>query len=395
VRERVFEFDQDSTGGEITLHKVWAVGPGTHRVTFGLEYADTHTEQLRSGLERNLTSGSVTSQVGPDLYPVRDFPISDTRSSSAYLQDEMRYGRWIVTPGFRIDRYELTPRPDPVFTADNPGVVPAALDDDRVSPKLGVVFRPVGTLSLFASYNYGYRSPPYGDVNVGFTNLAGGYTTLPNPNLKSETSDNFEAGVKYSKDGLRVDVSSFYNTYEDFIQPFATLGVNPMTGLIEFQSQNVDSVLIYGAELKTTVPLAVNEVASGLLWQSAIGYSHGTNRQTDAPLDTIDPLRIATGLNYQPAGGRWRTGISLTWVDSKSRIDPTISQFVPDSYTIVDLYGEVRLGERLRLNAGVYNIADEKYWEWADVRGRPATDAAIDRYSRPGRSVSASLKVEF
>jgi hemoglobin/transferrin/lactoferrin receptor protein len=394
VRERVFEFDQDSTGGEITLHKVWTVGPGTHRVTFGLEHVDTHTEQLRGGLERNLTSGGVTSQVGPDLYPVRDFPISETRSSSLYLQDEMRYGRWIVTPGVRLDSYELTPRPDAVFAADNPGVVPAPLDDERVSPKLGMVFRPVDTLSLFASYNYGYRAPPYGDVNVGFTNLAGGYTTLPNPNLKSETSDNFETGVKYAKDGVRVDVSVFYNTYEDFIQPFATLGVNPMTGLIEFQSQNVDSVLIYGAELKATVPLAIHE-ASGLLWQSAIGYSRGTNRETDAPLDTIDPLRLVTGLNYQPAGGRWQTGISLTWVDSKSRIDPAISQFVPDSYTVVDLYGEVRLGEHLRLNAGVYNIADEKYWDWADVRGRPATDAAIDRYTRPGRSVSASLKVEF
>ncbi len=395
VRERVFEFGQNLTGGEITLHKSWDVGSGTHRVTFGVEHVDTHTEQLRGGIERNLTTGTVTSQVGPDLYPVRDFPITDTRSSSIYLQDEMRHGRWIVTPGFRFDSYELEPRPDAIFAADNPGVVPAPLDDDRVSPKLGVVFRPVDTLSLFASYNYGYRSPPYGDVNVGFTNLAGGYTTLPNPNLKSETSDNFETGVKYSKDGLRFDVSAFYNTYENFIQSFATLGVNPMTGLIEFQSQNVDSVRIYGAELKSTLPLTFNDSIAGLLWQSAIGYSRGTNRETDRPLDTIDPLRVVTGLNYQPAGGRWQSGISLTWVDSKSRIDPATSQFLPDSHTVVDLYGEFRLGEHLRLNAGLYNVADEKYWDWADVRGRRATDVAIDRYTRPGRSVSASLKVEF
>jgi hemoglobin/transferrin/lactoferrin receptor protein len=395
VRDRVFEFDQDITGGEITLHKTWDVGPGTHRVTVGLEHVDTHTVQLRGGVERNLTTGTVTSQVGPDLYPVRDFPISDTRSSSAYLQDEMRYGRWIVTPGFRFDRYELKPRPDAIFAADNPGVVPAPLEDGRVSPKLGVVFRPLDALSVFASYNYGYRSPPYGDVNVGFTNLAGGYTTLPNPNLKSETSDNFETGMKYSKDGLRFDVSAFYNTYEDFIQSFATLGVNPMTGLIEFQSQNVDSVRIYGAELKAGVPLTFGDKLPGLLWQSAIGYSSGTHRETDAPLDTIDPMRVVTGLNYQPVGGRWQTGVSFTWVDSKSQIDPATSQFRPDSYTVIDLFGEIRLGDHLRLNAGIYNLANEKYWDWADVRGRPATDVAIDRYTRPGRSVSASLKVEF
>jgi hemoglobin/transferrin/lactoferrin receptor protein len=55
----------------------------------------------------------------------------------------------------------------------------------------------------------------------------------------------------------------------------------------------------------------------------------------------------------------------------------------------------MHLGEHVKLNAGIYNVTDEKYWEWADVRGRPATDVAIDRYTRPGRNVSASLKVEF
>jgi hemoglobin/transferrin/lactoferrin receptor protein len=61
----------------------------------------------------------------------------------------------------------------------------------------------------------------------------------------------------------------------------------------------------------------------------------------------------------------------------------------------MDLYGEYRFGEHLRLNAGIYNLTDEKYWEWTDVRGRPVGDVAIDRFTRPGRSVSASLKVEF
>ena len=389
VRDRVFEFDQDLTGGEVTLHKSWSLGSGSQRVTFGLEYLDTHTEQLRGGLERNLTTGTVTSQVGPDLYPVRDFPISDTTSSSAYLQDEMRIGSWIVIPGLRFDRYELTPRTDATFAADNPGVTPASIDDDHVSPKLGVVFLPTDTMSAFASYNSGFRSAPYADVNVGFTNLAGGYTTLPNPGLKPESSDNFEVGLKYSSEGLRLDFSTFYNTYEDFIQSFATVGVNPQSGLLEFQSQNVDSVRIYGAEFKSTVPFGA------LTWQSAIGYSRGTNRETDQPLDTIDPLRIVSGIDYAPTAGRWNTGLAVTWVDSKSQVNPATAQFLPDSYLTLDLYGELRLGDHMRLNAGIYNLTGETYWDWADVRGRPATDVAIDRYTRPGRTVSASIKVEF
>ena len=388
VRERVFDFTQELTGGEATLHKTWDLKAGSHRLTFGLEYLDTHTVQQRGGIERNLTTGTATSQVGPDLYPVRDFPISDTRASGVYLQDELRLGRWIVTPGVRFDCYELTPHPDSVFVADNPGVTPARVKDENVSPKLGVVFRPRDTLAIFASYNYGFRAPPYADVNVGFTNLAAGYTTVPNPDLEPESSDNFEAGVKYSVEGLRFDFSAFYNTYQDFIQSFATIGTNPQ-GLLVFQSQNLNSVRIYGAEAKATVPFG------RVTWQSAIGYSRGTDRETNQPLDTIDPMRIVTGLDYQPVTGKWSSGIAVTWVDSKSQVDPATSQFQPENYLTVDLYGELRLGDHMRLNVGFYNATNEKYWDWADVRGRPATDVAIDRYTRPGRTFSASLKVEF
>ncbi len=396
VRDRVFDFEQDLAGGEVTLHKTWSFDSLSHRVTAGVEYLETDTVQLRGGVERNLTTGTVTSQVGPDLYPVRDFPLSTARSSSVYLQDELRIGRWIVTPGARFDRYELVPHPDPIFTADNPGITPAGSDLDRVSPKLGVVFRPLGTLAVFASYNYGFRAPPYGDVNVGFTNLAAGYTTLPNPDLKPESSDNLEAGVKFSRAGLRVDASAFYNTYHDFIQSFATLGVNPSTGLLEFQSQNVDSARIYGAELKAVVPLGSSDgKLEGLTWQSAVGYTRGSNRVTGQPLDTTDPLRIVNGLDYRPAEARWQAGLAVTWVDARDRVDPATAQFLPPDYFTVDLYGEIALGGHMKLNAGVYNVADEKYWEWADVRGRPANDVAIDRYTRPGRMVSASFKVEF
>jgi hemoglobin/transferrin/lactoferrin receptor protein len=389
VRERRFAFDQDTRGGEMTLYKTWTAGAATQRLTFGLEYVDTSTVQLRGGIERNLTTGTITSQVGPDLYPVRDFPPSDTQSTGIYLQDELRLGRWIVTPGVRFDRYELTPHPDAIFTADNPGVDPAPVDDDNVSPRIGVVFRALDSLSLFSSYNTGFRAPPYGDVNVGFTNLVAGYTTLPNPDLRPESSDNFEAGAKYSNEGLRVEANAFYNTYDDFIQSFATLGVNLATGLLEFQSQNVDSVRIYGAELKAAVPIGA------LTWHSAVGYARGTNRSTDRPLDSVDPVRVVSGLNYLPAGRRWQAGFAVSWVDRPSRIDPATSQYLPESHFLVDLYGEMRLGEHLKFNAGIYNLTDEKYWEWADVRGRPADDIAIDRYTRPGRSVSASLKVEL
>jgi len=49
----------------------------------------------------------------------------------------------------------------------------------------------------------------------------------------------------------------------------------------------------------------------------------------------------------------------------------------------------------LRINAGVFNLTDEKYWDWSDVRGRSANDAAIDRYTRVGLNASAGATVRF
>ena len=60
---------------------------------------------------------------------------------------------------------------------------------------------------------------------------------------------------------------------------------------------------------------------------------------------------------------------------------------------MADLIGWVALAERSTLRAGVLNLTDSKYFEWANVRGRSATDTTIDRYSGPG--VSGLLSVAY
>ena len=37
------------------------------------------------------------------------------------------------------------------------------------------------------------------------------------------------------------------------------------------------------------------------------------------------------------------------------------------------------------------NLTDAKYFEWTNVRGRQATDPAIDRYTSPGISGLVSI----
>ncbi|MCY3842421.1 MAG: hypothetical protein OXH69_02635 [Acidobacteria bacterium] len=62
-------------------------------------------------------------------------------------------------------------------------------------------------------------------------------------------------------------------------------------------------------------------------------------------------------------------------------------QFSPDGYAIVDLIGFASLMEDLTFRLGLLNLTDANYFEWWNVRGRPADDPVIDRYSSPGISL--------
>ena len=48
-----------------------------------------------------------------------------------------------------------------------------------------------------------------------------------------------------------------------------------------------------------------------------------------------------------------------------------------------------------RVDAGVFNLGDASYYEWADVRGRPASDPLLELYRRPGRNWRLALTANW
>jgi len=44
---------------------------------------------------------------------------------------------------------------------------------------------------------------------------------------------------------------------------------------------------------------------------------------------------------------------------------------------------------------GVFNLTDETYAWWSDVRGLTGMPAARDAYTQPGRNYSASISYRF
>jgi len=397
LRAREFNFEQTESGGELTLFSSFEAGPTGHTLAYGLEFVETRTAQLRTGSQTNLATGITSGTILPDVFPVRDFPLTTTRQASGFVQDQISIGAWTVTPGLRFDDYSLRPRVDSIFAGDNPAFAPARIDERNVSPKLGVMYRLTSRSTAYLNYAAGFRAPPSDDVNIGFENLAFGYTAIANPGLKSETSDGFELGWRHAReDGGYVALAAFYNLYRDFIE--SRVGtIDPVSGLIVFQSQNLAEVRIHGAEMAAGLPLeALAPALRSFSVRLSAAYARGDNRSIDAPLNSVDPPQAVIGLAYRAPSRRWGAELVTTVAGAVDRADHSAGDlFMPGGYTTIDLLADAALTPRLRVNAGVFNLTDRTYWEWSDISGRFANDAALDRYTRPGRSAGVTVRYSW
>lgn len=394
-RQRAFDFDQRLMGAEAVLTRDLQFGGATHVLTYGAEFARTETRQKRDGLATNLATGVSTPVISPDNFPVRDFPNSRTTTTALFVQDEIGFadGAVQLVPALRVDRYALRPTIDSIFAGDNPGVAAVDLDETSIAPKLGAVWKFAPYWSLFAGYARGFRAPPYADVNIGFTNLAFGYTAIANPDLKPETSDGFEAGVRYGGQAFWFGLSVYDNRYRDFIESLSFVGIDDQ-GLQVFQSRNVSDARIRGAELKGGVDFgSFSDALAGWSLRGAAAYARGEDRNDDVPLDSVDPLRGSLGLAYDR--DRWGAELAGTFADRKDRVS-SATLYRPEGYAVFDLLAHWRFpGTGVRLNVGVFNLGDKTYTDWADVPGVSSSSRTLDRYTRPGRSFAASVAVDW
>ena len=330
------------------------------------------------------------------IFPTKYFPESNVAEAGAYLQAEFQLGRLTFVPGVRYDHFTLDANQnDLVFIASlNPEA--ADFSDAAVSPKLGVAAQLTDVVTLHAQYAGGFRAPPYSAVNTGFTNPRGGYTTLPNADLRAETSTNLEVGVRAAFDRASLGLNVFSNRYDNFIAS-TSLGFNPITRLLEFQSQNLKEAEISGVELRGEVYLTDSVMVRwGYARIDGVEIFEDTAVAAlaqETQLGEIPPNDGVLGLRYVRPSGRWGSELSVRLVESYRHGDE--DQFAPDAYQVVDLVGFVSLAQSLKFRLGLLNLTDSTYFEWWNVRGRQADDPVIDRYSSPGISVIASLGYDW
>ena len=396
-RTRDVTFDNSVWGLAAQGSKTFGGPAVKHRITIGGDWSRTTQEGIRGG----------TVPPTGEVFPVRPFPRTEYDLAGLFVQDEIALlgGRLSIIPALRYDWYELTPKADALYPVTAEGQ-----SDSHLSPKIGVMFWADDHFGVFANYAQGFKAPSPMQVNNFFENPLFGYESIPNPDLTPETSESIEGGFRFRNldafgGALSLSTTAFHTDYDDFINQIVVRGTGvPGVDPLIYQYVNLSKVKIWGLEARGDI-----RWNNGFSTIVAASFADG-EQETDGEkgkLTSIDPIKVVAGLNYAAPSGVWGGGATVTWSDDKSNYECGGGLCWPgEEFAILDITAFWNVTEKATLRAGVFNVFDEKYAWWSDVRGlsmrenltdpgHPLLPASLDAFTQPGRNFGVSLNVRY
>ena len=172
-------------------------GPISHTLLAGVELGRQETDNLRNTGFFNNTSTSITVPTSnPNVSVPVTFRPNGTDANNhgvakfvgIYLQDQVKISDMFqVVAGIRYDYFDMD------FTnfnppAGSPKPLNVTTTDNLWSPRFGLIFKPIETVSVYASYSLTYL--PRSGEQLGSLNLT-------NAALAPERYTNYELGVKW------------------------------------------------------------------------------------------------------------------------------------------------------------------------------------------------------
>jgi hemoglobin/transferrin/lactoferrin receptor protein len=395
---RLSEVTNESYGVSGLGEKTLDLGGLSHRFTLGGNFATGKTTQYSSGVDT----------CGPGPFPPfnacnflhsnqSDMPDVDSTQFGIFVDDEIAFGDsgFSLTPGLRYDWYDHSPKDTPSYqTNPNYTGLPAGQSEGRFSPKLLGKYEVTSEFDVFAQWAMAFRAPTAAELYLDY-GAPGTYLRIGNAGMKPETSNGFEIGATYDNGSLRGRATGFYNRYKNFIDTRTlsaaeqtALGIAP--GTYPFgvtQSFNRANVEIYGAELSLE-----KQFDNGFILHGALAYAQGVDMDSGQRLGSVAPLKAVVGVGY--ATESWGTNVNLINVGSVA--GNSTANYKASSYSIVDAtaWWKPEQFKGLSVQAGVYNLFDETYYDAVSLRDVTMSQPAA-YYSEPGRTFKLSITQRF
>ena len=325
---------------------IWRTQTGGvgHTILAGAEFGTQQTDNTRAanftGLPAVSVTNTTTSATGVISPVLQTNNQVDSDVGAVYLQDQLAFGdHWQLIAGVRFDRFALDFDDRRAANAD------FSRTDDLVSPRLGLIYRPIEPLSFYASYSVSYL-PQSGDQ---FSSL-----DVTTSALDPEEFENVELGLKWDVMPNLALTAAIYR-----LDRTNTRAIDPLTSF----------TVLTGAQRTEGFELGLAGDISET-WQIAGGYSYQdaeiTRTTTAAPAGRAVPLTpehtfsLWNMIRFSP-----RLGVGLG-VTHQSDMFASISNAVTlPEFTRVDAALFVALTDTVEAQLNIENLLDEDYWSTA------------------------------
>ena len=419
---------QEMFGGNLQSTNNFKYRGTNQKLTYGIEYNNNDASRTRETFTNSAKTGSYKSN-----------PDSDILKLGVYIQDEISLDNWDVIAGIRYEANNINAKADDLWYAsgsqylsDLKGTVgkPISKDFSNIAPSIAVINKVSDSLNLYGKYSKAFRAPSWEDLNSSRISIGtrANYATIGNPNLRPETGDIYEVGLKGRTEKADFGISTFLNKYNDFLEKSANDGtLNVMlntrdgskVGAVNadgskdidiLRTKNVDSVDIWGIEMDYKYHFS--ERNKGLSLTTSASLIKGENKTDNENLDSVNPFTAVTNLEYKFPNNKFITSLTNTYVASPSpsatytkgvlnrrtgQYDNTNS-YIPDAFITTDLVLKYIPTKNFSTDLGIYNIFDKTYYLWSDIRSNGligTDDIAYQRYAQPGISIKAGFKWRF
>ncbi|MFP1133242.1 TonB-dependent receptor [Asticcacaulis sp. W401b] len=357
-----------------------------HTLLAGVEIGRQETDNLRKTgyftlpdgacLNGSTTTNCIVSLSAPTL----SVPMTFTQSASdakntgvntftaVYVQDQIVFNdQWQAVAGIRFDRFEAEVTN---LRATTPETRDLSSQDDLISPRLGLIYKPAENLSLYASYGVTYL-PRSGEQLASLS--------VSNQALDPEEFHNYEIGAKWDVNPALSFTAAAYRLNRG---NSAVTDPNDSTKLVLLPG---DAQRMEGVELSLAGQVtSAWQVIAGYAWQDArtVQAVGSTPAGRILPQTPDNSFSLWNRYDFTP-----KLGAALGVLYRDKSYASISNDVTLDSYTRVDGALYYTLSQKLLLQLNVENLFDIDYYP----------NAHSDSNITPGapRSAYVTLSVKY
>ncbi len=203
--------------------------------TYGLE--GNFDRVLSEKYQQNAATGAVSDR--ENRFPNR----SSSSFYSFFIQNDWNISkRWNLVTGLRHSKYHIIVKQDDRTDAPTSSIKP-----NNTSGNFALSFKATQNTTLMTNIGRSFRAPTIFDLASQGSRPNNRFFQT-NTSLKPETTTSYDLGVKVHTNKVKTQFFVFHSKYEDRLDGVDT-GTNNGAGEDVFETRNINSLDLYGAEL--------------------------------------------------------------------------------------------------------------------------------------------------